>query len=245
MNKNNRRPADAPPCEPNSKRIGAHLYNDIPDARAQLQECLTKNGGKITELWTTNWEYARELIIQMGSIHLDLTEPTRANELCRASYIATRSDGPTPPIGTILYDVPRWPWRIEAGHVLYPVTNNRKERIADRMVVLLHESPDAPFPTTHNPSWGFWGTWRTSEELAVIPPEDAWEAMFALYGDDDPHGRHNRGLRDLLDSRPARHYVDRLSHRPAICSLAEARSRMKTLGRPDKWYTGEYGTPIT
>ena len=189
MNNNSRRPADTPPCEPNATRIGAHLYNDIPDARAQLEECLARGGKKITELWSTDPGYARELTIRMGSIHLDLTEPARAGDLCRANYIATAADGPTPPVGTILQDVPRWPWRIEAGHVLYPVTNNRGDRIADRMVVLLHESPDAPFPTTHNPSCGFWGTWRHSESLAAIPPEDPWEAMFDLYGDDDHHGR--------------------------------------------------------
>ena len=137
----------------------------------------------------------------------------------------------------------RWNWRVEVAYLISSEYTGYGTRVADRVAVILHEDPKSVVPPTRNMTYGFWGTWSQSHAFEKVPPEDGWEAMFELYGEPGAQTDHNNGLRDLLDSRAGRHYVDTLSE-VSDTRIQGIRAQMAELGRPDKMYTGKYGTPV-
>ena len=162
----------------------------------------------------------------------------------RGKHIFTDSSGPEPTPGQTLFAVPEWQWKVEVAQILERIKGPGGSRMAEILEVTFHESDESPIPPPRALSFGFWGTWTRTTDLQRIPPTAAWTTMFELFGEPGKRSTHNDGLRDLLDSRGSRHWVGRLSfHR--IETIEDFRAVARKLGRPDRRYTGEYGTPLT
>ena len=243
----------APPCNRATERIGCHLYN-VGTTRDELRKTLQ---GRAQALYLDTTTAAEERTEQqqseadhrlanartLASAALDIVDADREDEPCRVQYIFTESEGPEPVPGQTLIRVPEWNWHVEVIDVLDRTIGRNGLRIAEILEVALHESDSSLVPPPRELSFGFWGTWTNSNNLKKVPPKAGWKAMFELFGEPGVRSTHNEGLRDLLDSLASRHWVDRLSFHK-VENVSEFRMVATKLGRPDRWYNGEYGTPV-
>ena len=233
----------APACIPASQRVGLHLYDTLPDTMRDLEKAAVAAKYRLRTDYGYDPKFAIARIIEQAGLVLDLTDPARSREPLRQTHVITEGKGETPPPGTIIARVERWNWRVEIAYLISSEYTTHGSRIADRFAVILHEDPESEVPPTRNLTYGFWGTWKATNALDKIPAEDGWEAMFELYAEPGTQTEHNNGLRDLLDSRAGRHYVDTLSD-VSDKGMEAMQAQMAEMGRPDKWYNGEYGTPV-
>ena len=234
----------APPCNPSTQRIGRHRY-DIGTTRESLEQRV--RGSSESVLRAVEDEDFREYRLSkaqwLATAALDIVDRSRESEPIRGKHIFTESNGPEPAPGQTLFAVPEWQWKVEVAQILERIKGRGGSRMAEILEVTFHESDESPIPPPRALTFGFWGTWTSTSELQTIPPAAAWTTMFELFGEPGKRSTHNDGLRDLLDSRPSRHWVDRLSfHR--IETIEDFRAVASKLGRPDRWYTGQYGTPL-
>ena len=245
--------ATAPPCNPATQRIGRHLYS-IGTTRESLERSVRDRAEAIQQGAETDAKvdpehaahFAEHRLANaqgLATAALDIVDRSREAEPCRVNYIFTESEGPEPVPGQTLFRVPEWDWHVEVAQVLERKKGRDGSRVAEILEVVLHESEKSPVPPPHQLTFGFWGTWTSTSDLGMVPAAAAWMTMFELFGEPGKRSAHNDGLRDLLDARPSRHWVDRLSfHR--IHRIEDFRTAATKLGRPDRWYTGEYGTPL-